>query len=112
MSVMSDLEKTLKIRAFSPEAKREPAPEVHAKDMGMALELEKKTAQLEEERKKSLECLIVVERQREFIKQEQAKSAELQARVAAAEAKIKDLTQALDRVSSIVNTAMAEAKEG
>ncbi len=109
---MNELDKTLKIRAFSPETKREPTPEVHAKDMGLALELEKKTAQLEEERKKSLECLTIVERQREFIKQEQAKSAELQAKVAAAEAKIKDLTQALDRISSIVHTAIAEAKEG
>ncbi len=109
---MSDLDKTLKIRAFSPEAKREPTPDVHAKDMGLAMELEKKTAQLEEERKKSLECLTIVERQREFIKQEQTKSAELQARATAAEAKIRDLTQALDRISSIVHTAIAEAKEG
>ncbi len=107
---MEDLDKTMKIRALPPEAKREPGPEVHAKDIGLALELEKKNAQLEEERKKSLECLAIVERQREFIKQEQVKSAELQARAAAAEAKIRDLTDALDRISSIVSTAVIQAK--
>ncbi len=116
----------MKLRAFSPEAKREPVQEISAKDIGLALELEKKTGQLEEERKKVIEALNIVERVRESLRQEQAKTAELLARInaieskgtvvearitvaeakaAEAEAKVQELTEALQKISMIATAA-------
>lgn len=123
---MEDLDKTMKLRAFSPAAKREAAQEIPAKDIGLALELEKKTAQLEEERKKVIDALNIVERVRESLRQEQAKTADLMARLnaieskgtvvearitvaeakaAEAEVKIKELTEALQKISMIATAA-------
>ncbi len=102
---MDEMDRTMKLRAFSPEMRVEVAPEISAKERGLALDLEKKTAQLEEERKKGLECLGFVEKLRDILRHEQAKSAALQAQLAAAEARTRELTEVIDKISSITATA-------
>ena len=72
-------------------------------------QLAKKNAQLEEEKKKSLEQVQMIEQLRESLKLEQAKSsvdktAELEAKtkeVAVLQAKVKDLAAMLTKISSI-----------
>lgn len=74
-------------------------------------QLVKKDAQLEEEKKRSLEYIRTIDQLRENLKKDQAKmtemldkSAELEAKakeVALLEAKVKDLSGALNRISSI-----------
>jgi chromosome segregation ATPase len=70
-------------------------------------QLAKKNAQLEEEKKKSLEQLRTIEQLRESIKQDQAKNAEIQAKakeLAVLEAKVKDLSAVLSKISTIAAT--------
>jgi chromosome segregation ATPase len=76
-----DKDKTLKLRTFSDTAKLPAAKDKSAKERNIALELEKKTAHLEEERNKSLDLLKTIVQLRESLKQEQDKSAVLEARV-------------------------------
>ncbi|MBI4808891.1 MAG: hypothetical protein HY799_08100 [Nitrosomonadales bacterium] len=87
--------------------------EANAKESRMLAEKElaRKTAQLEEEKKQSLEFMRNIEQLKESIKHEQAKktyaadhTAELEARakeIAALEAKVKDLTATLGKIASI-----------
>lgn len=75
------MDKTVKISAYSPPAKGSVPQENIAKDKIVALELEQKQAQLDEERNKSLELLRSVVQLRENLKQEQAKNAELEAKL-------------------------------
>jgi len=75
------MDKTVKISAYSATAKAATPQEKPALDRVVALELEQKQAQLEEERNKSLELLRSVVQLRESLKQEQAKTAELSAKV-------------------------------
>jgi chromosome segregation ATPase len=76
-----DKDKTLKLRTFSDTAKLPAAKEKSAKERNIAQELEKKTAHLEEERIKSLDLVKTIVQLRESLKQEQDKSAVLEARV-------------------------------
>jgi chromosome segregation ATPase len=76
-----DKDKTVKLRAFAEPAKRDVPQARLADDKGVSVELEKKTAQLEEERGKSLELLKTIVQLRESLKQERAKTAELEAKV-------------------------------
>jgi hypothetical protein len=76
-----DKDKTLKLRTFSDTAKNPAAKERSVKERNIALELEKKTAHLEEERSKSLDLLKTIVQLRENLKQEQERSALLGARV-------------------------------
>jgi len=57
-----------------------------------ANEFARKNAQIEEEKKKSLEHLKTIEQLKESLKQEQAKTAEMAKKMAALEAKIKELS--------------------
>lgn len=75
------MDKTLKIHAYSDTAKSDGAKEKSAKELDIALELEKKTAHLEEERSKTLDLLKTIVQLRESLKQEQAKTAVLEARL-------------------------------
>lgn len=75
------MDKTLKLRTFSDTAKNPAAKDKSAKERNIALELEKQTAYLEEERAKSLDLLKTIVQLRESLKQEQEKSAVLEARV-------------------------------
>jgi chromosome segregation ATPase len=75
------MEKTLKLRTYSDATKDDASQSKSVKERNIALELEKKTAHLEEERSKSLELLKTIMQLRESLKQEQTKTALLEARV-------------------------------
>jgi len=75
------MDKTVKIRAFGDQAKNEVASDKPTIDRTTALEMEHKQAKLDEERNKSLEMLKTITQLRESLKQEQAKSAELESRL-------------------------------
>ncbi len=68
------MEKTVKIRAYSGDAKSPAAQGNLTEDQNKSLELSRKNALLEE---KSLDQLRIIEQLRESLKQEQAKMAEL-----------------------------------
>ena len=71
------MDKTLKLRTYPGDA----SSDNRAKEQNVSLELEKKSALLEEERSKSVELLKTIVQLRESLKQEQAKSAELEAKI-------------------------------
>jgi DNA repair exonuclease SbcCD ATPase subunit len=75
------MDKTLKLRTYTDAAKNAAAPSKVAKSPDPSEELEKKTALLEEERSKSIELLKTIVQLRESFKQEQARSAELEAKL-------------------------------
>jgi len=75
------MDKTLKLRTYSGEIKSNVVQGNIEKERNIALELEKKTALLEDERSKSLDLLKTIVQLRESLKQEQAKSAGLEAKL-------------------------------
>lgn len=77
---IAGMDKTFKLRAFTDAARNDVARS-HLAEESRAQQLAKKDALLEEERSKSLELLKTIVQLRESLKQEQAKSAELQARL-------------------------------
>ena len=64
-------------------------------------QLARKDAQLEEEKKKSLEFMRMIEQLRESNKQDQAKKIELANKVAVLDAKVKELSVVLSKISSL-----------
>ncbi len=126
---MVDLDKTtIKTPAF----KVDRAPQSNlTEEQNFALELAKRNALLEDEKKKSLEYQKTIEQLRECVKEEQEKTAEMTrkmsrleakvielveleakvkefsgleakaGKVAELEARVKELTEALDKISSI-----------
>ena len=64
-------------------------------------QLARKDAQLEEEKKRSLEYMRTVDQLRESTKQDQAKKIELANKVAVLEAKVKELSVVLSKISSL-----------
>jgi hypothetical protein len=77
---MVDMDKTFKLRAFTDAAKSDVV-KANVADENKAQQLARKDALLEEERSKSLDLLKTIVQLRESLKQEQAKSSELQARL-------------------------------
>ena len=75
------MDKTLKLRTYSGEIKSNVAQGNVEKERNISLELEKKTALLEDERSKSLDLLKTIVQLRESLKQEQARSAGLEAKL-------------------------------
>jgi hypothetical protein len=75
------MDKTLKLRAYPAAAKSNVPQGNLTKDQNLSLELEKKNALLEDERSKTLELLKTIVQQRESLKQEQAKSADLEGKL-------------------------------
>jgi hypothetical protein len=75
------MDKTLKIRAYSEAATSDVSQDKLAKDQNLSLELEKRNALLEEEKNKSLDLLKTIVQLRESVKQEQAKSSGLEAKL-------------------------------
>jgi chromosome segregation ATPase len=75
------MEKTLKLRTYSDATQDEASQGKPAKERNIALELEKRTAHLEEERSKSLDLMKTIVQLRESLKQEQTKTALLESRV-------------------------------
>jgi chromosome segregation ATPase len=78
---MSSMEKTVKLHAYSEPAKSEVSPGKLAEETNISLELAKIKSLLEEEKNKSLELLKTIVQLRESLKQEQAKSADLEAKL-------------------------------
>jgi hypothetical protein len=74
------MDKTLKLRTYA-EAAKNAAKDRPSKERNIPLELEKKTAQLEEERFKSLDLAKSIMQLRESLQHEQDKSAMLTARL-------------------------------
>ena len=111
------MDKTVKIRPYSGDAKSDAPQSNLTEDQDKSLELAKKNALLEEEKKKSLEQLKIIEQLRESLKQEQVKTAEMvkmmteqEARTkdsAALEAKAKELTEALGKIAAIAAVGKA-----
>lgn len=90
---MSNEDKTtINVRAYSGKADDIVPQNNLTGDQNNALELVKKTAQLEEEKRKSLEHLKTIEQLRESLKQEQAKTTEMAKKMAVLEAKVKELS--------------------
>jgi DNA anti-recombination protein RmuC len=79
MGIMDDKDKTLKLRAY-PEPAKSVAPQTKPAD-GQDSSLELAKAQLEEEKSKTLELLKTIVQLRESLKQEQAKAADLEAKL-------------------------------
>lgn len=78
---MADMDKTFKLRAFTDAAKND-VEKSNVADENKAQQLARKDALLlAEERSKSLDLLKTIVQLRESLKQEQAKTAELQARL-------------------------------
>ena len=113
--------KTVKLRTFSDgsDNAKSNAPQSNlTEDQNNILELAKKNAQLEEEKKKSLEQTKIIEQLREILKQEQAKAAEMAKKMAGLEVKVKELaeletkvkelTELLDKISSIATAGRAD----
>jgi predicted RNase H-like nuclease (RuvC/YqgF family) len=75
------MDKTLKLRTYSGDTSSNAAQGNIKQDEKIALELEKKTALLEEERSKSIDLLKTIVQLRESLKQEEARTAELEAKL-------------------------------
>ncbi len=83
-------DKTLKLRAYSEPAKSDTAQGTPAKDQDIAQKLAQVTAQLEDEKDKSLELLKTIVQLRESLKQEQVKTSDIVRKAAELETKSKD----------------------
>ena len=75
------MDKTLKLRTYSGDTKGKDSEGNIPKDRNIALELEKKTALLEEEKSKSIDMLKTIVQLRESLKQEQERSAVMEAKI-------------------------------
>jgi hypothetical protein len=123
---MSDADKTtVKMRAYPENAKKEAPQSNLTVEQNNALELVKKNVQLEEEKKRSLELFKTIEHLSVSLKQEQTKTAEMEKKIvemvkkmaemekkmaehhvkanetSALEAKVKELSEVLDKISGI-----------
>lgn len=89
---MSDAdETTIKTHTYSGKAERTVPQNNLTEEQNNALELVKRSAQLEEEKKKSLEHLKTIDRLKASLNQEQAKTAEMAKKMAVLEAQIKEI---------------------
>lgn len=92
------MDRTLKLRAYKSAGTETSNL---TREQELELELAKKTALVEEEHKKALETLAMLEQVREVRKKDLAKAADLQNQLNAAGARIKDLEAALDKIASL-----------
>ncbi len=88
-------DKTLKLRAYSEPAKSEAVQGAPAKDQEVAQKLQQVTAQLEDEKDKSLELLKTIVQLRESLKQEQVKTSDIVRKAAELEAKAKEAASSM-----------------
>ncbi len=98
---------TIKIRAYDGKAAGGDAQSNLSEEQDNALELVKKTAQLQEEKNRSLEYLNAIELLQESLRQEQARSAEMAKMVAGLEAQLKELAA---QETNVKKVAELEAK--
>jgi hypothetical protein len=96
-------DKTIKLRAYSGAAKSEVAQSNLTEEQNKLLEAAKKDAQLAEEKSRSLEHLKTIEQLRESLRQEQARTAGMEAR-------IKDLTASESNELAGKNAQLKEEK--
>lgn len=101
------MDRTLKMRAYSGDVKQEAAKDNLTREQALTLELATKSAQLEDEKKKSLEQLKTIEQLRQALTQEQARTAESTKNTAFLESRIKELYDALDQISRIASLKKA-----
>lgn len=109
---MSDADKTtMKLRPYPGNAGADVMHNNLTEEQNNTLELVKKTAQLKEEMKKSLELQNTIEELQQSLEQEKAGSAGMadqaatleakEKRMAELEAKVRELTEALGKISGI-----------
>src|SRR5665811_2129352 len=99
---MSNADKTtIKTRAFSDDAKSAAPQNNLTEAQEKALELAKKNAHLEDVKSKLLEHFKTIEQLRESLKQEQAKTVEMEKMTAGFEAKVKELTELEAKVKNL-----------
>ncbi|KAF0202991.1 MAG: hypothetical protein FD173_1887 [Gallionellaceae bacterium] len=101
------MDKTVKIRAYTDDAKNDAPRGNLTEDQNITLELAKKNFRLEEELKSSREHLTTIEQLRGSLKQEQAKSAEMAKKTAELEARIRKYS-ALDANELAKKSALLE----
>src|SRR5450759_2352151 len=100
---MSNADKTtIKIRAFSDDAKSAAPQNNLTEAQEKALELAKKNAHLEDVKSKLLEHFKTIEQLRESLKQEQAKTVEMEKMTAGLEDKVKEMTDLESKVQNSV----------
>jgi methyl-accepting chemotaxis protein len=105
---MSNADKTtIKLPVQPGKAVGDAAQSNLTEDQNNALELVKRTAQLQEEKNKSLELQMTIEHLRESLKQEQAKIAEMAKKTAGLEGKVKELSE---QGTNVKKVAELEAK--
>jgi hypothetical protein len=103
------MDRTIKVRALTPGA---PAGTGNlSREQELGLEIAKKSKLLEEEIKKSQETLQALEQAREALKQEQAKSGQLQEKLDAARAKIKTLVGTLEKIYVIASDSAINERD-
>lgn len=102
------MEKTVKVRAL-PESAQDGAQQGNfAEEQALSKALTRKSAQLEEEKMRSLDYIKTIEQLQASLRQEQEKSAELASlakRSKEFQARIKELSDALDKILSMAATA-------
>ena len=86
------MDRTVKIRAFAADAKQDGTPNNQSNEQSLSLELSKKNAMLEEEKKKTQEYQLMVAQLRESLKLEQTRTAEMVKKKTEMEAKVKELS--------------------
>jgi fructose-1,6-bisphosphatase/sedoheptulose 1,7-bisphosphatase-like protein len=108
---MDELEKTVKIRAYSDNSVDFDAQlDDHRREQEMSYELASKTAQLAEEKNKSLEHLKTIVQLRESHKREQAKVAEMANKVSELEEKIRALSRLETSELTLKSTLLEKEK--
>jgi DNA-directed RNA polymerase subunit F len=100
---MVSMDRTVKIPAYSGEAKQGTPQDNLTKEQKLALELATKNTQLEEEKSKALEQLKTIEHLRESLAQEQAKSTENARNVVLLQSRVEELQDAIGKISEIVS---------
>ncbi len=101
------MDRTLKMRAFAGKAKEDGAQDNLTKEQKLALELAAKNTQLEEEKSKSLEQAKTIEHLRGALIDEQSRRTELTKNAALLEARVKELSDALDSIAKIATQRKA-----
>jgi uncharacterized phage infection (PIP) family protein YhgE len=103
------MDKTVKIRAYTDPASGQPASRQKEQD----IELAAREAQLDDERKKSLEQLKTIVQLREALKQEQGRTAELSKRVNELESGLQQVSASsaneLARKDALIESEMKKA---
>lgn len=84
---------TIKMRSYAGKAAGAAAQNNLSEEQDNALELVKRTAQLQEEKNRSLEHQKTIAQLQESLKQEQARTAEMEKSVAALEARLNELAE-------------------